>query len=340
MDSEETTNHFIWKLNVKSFSNKKVLKIIEKHNKWIKTNHTNGKCAKLKGVMTETLELKGVNLAGADLSGSLFFITFEECDLRGADMRGSKFGTLLKCNLSGADLGNADLEDAFLCGSILRDTNLSNADLKHAILNGDVTIWEGVADLSNANLSGANLSEAYLSGTDLSNANLSGAILSEAYLNDADLTGVSGLTIKQLSKVKTLYKAKLDPELMKQVKEKYPLLLENVKEGEGEEINACKQAIKTDPDDASAYYDLGNAHFNSGKQIDLTNQPIDEIEAKEAIEAYKQAIMINPDFAEAHYSLGAAYHFLNDKDSALKEYKILKNLDPEKADELFDEIYE
>ncbi len=340
MDSEEMTNHFIMKLNVKEFSNKKVLKIIEKHNKWIKTNHTEGKCAKLKGVMTETLELKGVNLAGADLSGSLFFITFEECDLRGADMRGSKFGTLLKCNLSGADLGNADLEDAFLCGSILRDTNLSNADLKHAILNGDVTIWEGVADLSNANLSGANLSEAYLSGTDLSNANLSGAILSEAYLNDADLTGVSGLTIKQLSKVKTLYKAKLDPELMKQVKEKYPLLLENVKEGEGEEINACKQAIKTDPDDASAYYDLGNAHFNSGKQIDLINQPIDEIEAKEAIEAYKQAIMINPDFAEAHYSLGAAYHFLNDKDSALKEYKILKNLDPEKADELFDEIYE
>ncbi len=45
----------------------------------------------------------------------------------------------------------------------------------------------------------------------------------------ANLEGVSDLTIEQLSKVKTLYKAKLDPELMKQVKEKYHHLLEEPK---------------------------------------------------------------------------------------------------------------
>jgi hypothetical protein len=38
------------------------------------------------------------------------------------------------------------------------------------------------------------------------------------------------LTIKQLSKVKTLYKAKLDPELMEQVKKCCPHLLEEPKE--------------------------------------------------------------------------------------------------------------
>jgi hypothetical protein len=40
---------------------------------------------------------------------------------------------------------------------------------------------------------------------------------------------VTGLTIEQLSVVKTLYKSKLDSELMEQVKEKHPHLLEKPK---------------------------------------------------------------------------------------------------------------
>jgi tetratricopeptide (TPR) repeat protein len=138
---------------------------------------------------------------------------------------------------------------------------------------------------------------------------------------------VSGLTIQQLSKVKTLYKAKLDPELMKQVKEKYPLLLKNVKEGEGEEINACEQAIKTDPDDASAYYDLGNAYRKESKY-------------KEAIGSYKHALRINTDCAKAHYSLGVTYADFNHENSALEQYEILKNIDSRMADELYNLIYE
>jgi hypothetical protein len=45
----------------------------------------------------------------------------------------------------------------------------------------------------------------------------------------ANLWGIYGLTIEQLSKVKSLYDAKLDPVLMAQVKEKYPHLLEGPK---------------------------------------------------------------------------------------------------------------
>ncbi len=62
-----------------------------------------------------------------------------------------------------------------------------------------------------------------------SRSKLIGANLSDADLFRANLEGVSDLTIEQLSKVKTLYKAKLDPELMKQVKEKYHHLLEEPK---------------------------------------------------------------------------------------------------------------
>ena len=57
------------------------------------------------------------------------------------------------------------------------------------------------------------------------------------------------------------------------------------------------------------------------------------------IEACKQAIKINPDYAEAHYNLGVAYHYSNDRNSALEQYEILKNPDPYLANLLFDEIH-
>ena len=102
-----------------------------------------------------------------------------------------------------------------------------------------------------------------------------------------------------------------------------------------EEFEVYKQAIKINPDDAKAHYDLGLAYGES-------------IKWKKAIKSYKQAVRINPDYAEAHYYLGVAYIDLNDeeelneklRDSALEQYEILKSLDPERANELFDKIYE
>jgi len=82
------------------------------------------------------------------------------------------------------------------------------------------------ADLGSVDLSGANLSNADLRDADLSRAYLRNANLSSADLSHADLSEVLGLNIEQLSTVQTLYKAKLDPVLMAQVKEKYPYLLE------------------------------------------------------------------------------------------------------------------
>jgi tetratricopeptide (TPR) repeat protein len=58
----------------------------------------------------------------------------------------------------------------------------------------------------------------------------------------------------------------------------------------------------------------------------------------EAIEALKQAIRIKPDLADAHFSLGVTYAALNDKGSALKQYKILKSLDSELANKLYNII--
>jgi len=62
----------------------------------------------------------------------------------------------------------------------------------------------------------------------------------------------------------------------------------------GSYSNAYKQAIRIDPDDAMAHYDLRIAYHKSGRY-------------SEAIKVYKHAIQINPDFSLAHYNLGLVY---------------------------------
>jgi len=60
---------------------------------------------------------------------------------------------------------------------------------------------------------------------------------------------------------------------------------------------------------------------------------------QEEIEAFKQAIRIKPDYAEAHCILGVTYLMTGDKGSALEEYKILKTVNAELANKLFNMIY-
>ena len=100
-------------------------------------------------------------------------------------------------------------------------------DLMKVKVTGDCADCDlSAADLSDADLSGANLSNADLRNADLSRAGLRNANLSHADLSRVDMSEVLGLNTEQLSAVQTLYKAKLDPELIEQVREKYPHLLE------------------------------------------------------------------------------------------------------------------
>ena len=93
-----------------------------------------------------------------------------------------------------------------------------------------------------------------------------------------------------------------------------------------DEIEAYIQAIRIDPDYAKAHYNLGAAYGQLGFH-------------KDAIEAFKQAIRINPNNAIAHYNLSVAYLLIGDRNSALNEYRILKGLNIDLADKLFDFIY-
>jgi len=59
-------------------------------------------------------------------------------------------------------------------------------------------------------------------------------------------------------------------------------------------LEARKQAVKMNPDNANAHANLGLAYIKSGMH-------------KEAIEAYRQAIRINPDDTDAYHNLGLSY---------------------------------
>jgi len=160
-------------------------KILKKHKKWRDTDENKGEKADLSHADLKRIEAHLRLFIKADLSNA---------------------------NLSGVDLSRADL----------RGADLSHADLSSADLSG--------ANLAFANLSGANLSYANLSGiyggeVNLRGANLREADLSRAILSFAKLAKVKNLSINKLSEVKNLYEAELDPELMEQVKDKYPHLL-------------------------------------------------------------------------------------------------------------------
>jgi Pentapeptide repeats (8 copies) len=115
-------------------------------------------------------------------------------------------------NLSKSDLRGADLSKSDLRGAHLQDTHLEGAFLMDAHLEG--------ADLEDAHLEEALLVGAHLEGAVLWDARLDGA-----WLMDTRLKGALFVTVKQLSTVRTLYRAELDPTLLEQIEQQYPHLL-------------------------------------------------------------------------------------------------------------------
>jgi tetratricopeptide (TPR) repeat protein len=128
-----------------------------------------------------------------------------------------------------------------------------------------------------------------------------------------------------------------------------------------EAVEFCQQAIRFKPDLAMAHFNLGNNYMALKKfeeAIESFKQAIrikfDYAEGhsnlgaaynqvgryEDAIESYKQAIRIKPGLGEAHLNLGMIYLRTGDRGSALEEYKLLKEMDRDMGNSLFNLIYE
>lgn len=140
-------------------------------------------------------------------------------NIRRLNREGAVPDTLKDAYLRGADLKGAHLSETSLHGADLTGADLQHADLSDAYL--------GNADLSEANLRKADLSGAHFgvfSGMMASDGERD-TTLTEAHLRGADLRGIRNATAETFAETRTLYKARLDPELEAEIEEQYPELL-------------------------------------------------------------------------------------------------------------------
>ena len=152
-------------------------------------------------------DLSGAHLREAELKGvSLWRTNLERVDF-------------VATNLEMANLGEANLKRAFLADANLQWAILSGANLWRA------TLWG--ANLKKAELMRTNLENAFLGEANLKQANFLGANLKKADFREASLKKAENLSVRQLSKVKTLYKAQIDPEIMESIIKDHPHLLED-----------------------------------------------------------------------------------------------------------------
>ena len=145
----------------------------------------------------------------------------KEGNIRELPVLDAKFEDLEGINFDGANFKRANLEGTDFKQASLEDADLEEANLKKAIFIE--------ADLKRANLKGANLQEANFKDANLREASLAKANFKGVNFEGANLKGALNLSIKQLSGVKTLYKTKLDEELLIPLKKKYPALFEKPK---------------------------------------------------------------------------------------------------------------
>ena len=85
-------------------------------------------------------------------------------------------------------------------------------------------------------------------------------------------------------------------------------------------IQTYKEAIRANPNDFDAYFNLGGSYSRLGYK-------------QEAMLATKEAVRIRPDYAFAYIALGLNYHNLGQYDQAIETYKQAMKLDPDLADQ-------
>ncbi|MBI3493470.1 MAG: tetratricopeptide repeat protein [Acidobacteria bacterium] len=114
-----------------------------------------------------------------------------------------------------------------------------------------------------------------------------------------------------------------------------------------------RQALRKNPSDVWAYYELGNALRDKGQPLEAIRQYRAALErdpshaaarnnlgvvlatqgnVDEAMSQYRQALRFEPDFADAHYNLGNALRAKGRLDEAIRHYREVLRLEPDLAE--------
>ena len=144
--------------------------------------------------------LSHVNLTGSNLNSS----NLTASNMVGCSLQGARLNQTI---LENAQLNKVNLSKSFASGASFKDAVLIKANFQDAFLIK--------TDFTNSFLMEANLQGCHVTGAHFDNANL----------YKADLRGIKGLDVQILSRVKTLFMAKFDPDVMQQIEQLYPELL-------------------------------------------------------------------------------------------------------------------
>ena len=87
-------------------------------------------------------------------------------------------------------------------------------------------------------------------------------------------------------------------------------------------VQSLQTIIKSDPKNAGAYVQLGNAYFDAEKYPD-------------AIKWYEAGLKLDPKNPDASTDLGVSYYYSGRTDDALKQFEHSLTLDPKHAKTLF-----
>jgi len=172
-----------------------------------------------------------IRLGFKDLQGSyLLGANLEETELSKTSMIESNISdaNMTNANLSEANLSRCKFRNANLTGANLQNSNLTEADLRGAIL-GEESVdksqitgnYLSTYGIKRGEIGGVIYREYFAKEDKTIKANLDGANLTRA-----DLTLSKGLSVRQLSKVNTLYRAQLDVAYYDIIKKRFPHLLE------------------------------------------------------------------------------------------------------------------
>lgn len=82
-----------------------------------------------------------------------------------------------------------------------------------------------------------------------------------------------------------------------------------------------KKSVRLNPNFCDGYRELGNLYVGQGNY-------------KAAVRAFRDVLRLDENLVQVHYHLGFAYAMLKDMESARREYKFLKEFDPELAQTL------
>ena len=91
-------------------------------------------------------------------------------------------------------------------------------------------------------------------------------------------------------------------------------------------VSYLERAVSLEPENAGIHFNLGVTYGRMERTDD-------------AMRAYTRSIQIDPVLVPAHYNLGVAFLEMGKRKAALDQYRILKELDAETAERLFQVIY-